>query len=122
MDSLLTATPVDHLKAYMRWNLLKSAAPYLSTPFVNQNFAFNKVLSGQKQLTPLWQRSSRLIDGSLGELLGQLYVQQYFKPEAKERMLVLIDNLEASFKEHINAVDWMSADTKKRALTKLSFV
>ncbi|WP_020602403.1 M13 family metallopeptidase [Spirosoma spitsbergense] len=120
MDSLLTATPVEALKAYMRWNLLKSAAPYLSTPFVNQNFAFNKVLSGQKQLTPLWQRRSRLIDGSLGELLGQLYVQQYFKPEAKERMLVLIDNLEASFKEHINAVDWMSADTKKRALTKLS--
>lgn len=120
VDSLLTATPIDHLKAYMRWNLLKSAAPFLSTSFVNQNFAFNKVLSGQKQLTPLWQRRSNLIDGSLGELLGQLYVQRYFKPEAKARMLVLIDNLEASFKEHINAVDWMTADTRKRALTKLS--
>ena len=120
MDSLLTATPVEALKAYMRWNLLKNAAPYLSTSFVNQDFAFNKVLSGQKELTPRWQRSSRLIDGSLGELLGQLYVQQHFKPEAKERMLVLIDNLEASFKEHINAVDWMTADTKKRALTKLA--
>lgn len=120
VDSLLTATPVEALKVYMRWNLLKNAAPYLSTPFVNQNFAFNKVLSGQKQLTPRWQRRSRLIDISLGELLGQLYVQQYFKPEAKERMLVLIDNLEASFKEHINAVDWMTADTRKRALTKLS--
>jgi putative endopeptidase len=120
VDSLLTATPVEALKVYMRWNLLKNAAPYLSTPFVNQNFAFNKVLSGQKQLTPRWQRRSRLIDVSLGELLGQLYVQQYFKPEAKERMLVLIDNLEASFKDHINAVDWMTADTRKRALTKLS--
>ncbi len=119
MDSLLTATPVESLKAYMQWNLLKSAVPFLSTPFVNQNFAFNKVLSGQKQLTPLWQRRSRLIDGSLGELLGQLYVQRYFKPEAKERMLVLIDNLESSFNDHINAVDWMTADTKKRALTKL---
>ncbi|QMW04838.1 M13 family metallopeptidase [Spirosoma foliorum] len=120
VDSLLTATPVEALKAYMQWNLLKNAAPFLSTPFVNQNFAFNKVLSGQKQLTPLWQRRSNLIDGSLGELLGQLYVQKYFKPEAKQRMLVLIDNLEASFKDHINAVDWMTADTKKRALTKLA--
>jgi putative endopeptidase len=120
MDSLLTATPIDHLKAYMRWNVLKNAVPFLSTPFVNQNFAFEKVLSGQKQLTPRWQRESSLIDRSLGELLGQLYVQRYFKPEAKQRMLVLIDNLEASFKEHINAVDWMTADTKKRALTKLA--
>ncbi|SFC00374.1 M13 family metallopeptidase [Spirosoma endophyticum] len=120
MDSLLTATPVEDLKTYMRWNLLKNAAPYLSNAFVNQNFAFNKVLSGQKELTPRWQRSSNLINGSLGELLGQLYVQQYFKPEAKQRILVLIDNLEASFNEHINAVDWMSVDTKKRALTKLT--
>jgi putative endopeptidase len=119
LDSLLTVAPVDHLKAYMRWYLLKNAAPYLSTSFVNQNFAFNKVLSGQKQLTPRWQRESNLLNESLGELLGQLYVQRYFKPEAKKRMLVLIDNLEASFKDHINAVDWMTADTKKRALTKL---
>ncbi len=120
MDSLLTATPVEEMKTYIRWNLLKGAASYLSDPFVKQSFAFNKVLSGQKEQTPRWQRMSTLIDGSLGELLGQLYVQQYFKPEAKQRMLVLIDNLEASFKEHINALDWMSADTKKRALTKLT--
>ncbi|WP_460969915.1 M13 family metallopeptidase [Spirosoma migulaei] len=120
MDSLLTATSVEDMKTYMRWNLLKNAAPYLSNSFVNQNFAFNKVLSGQKELTPRWQRMSMLIDGSLGDLLGQLYVQQYFKPEAKQRILVLIDNLEASFKEHINSLDWMSIDTKKRALTKLT--
>ncbi len=120
MDSLLTATPVEEMKTYIRWNLLKGAAPYLSDPFVKQSFAFNKVLSGQREQTPRWQRMSTLIDGSLGDLLGQLYVQKYFKPEAKERMLVLIDNLEASFKDHINAVDWMTADTKKRALTKLT--
>jgi len=119
-DSLLTATPVEDIKTYMRWNLLKGAASYLSDPFVKQNFAFSKVLSGQKEQTPRWQRMSSLIDGTLGDLLGQLYVQQYFKPEAKQRMLVLVDNLEASFKEHINALDWMSADTKKRALIKLT--
>jgi putative endopeptidase len=119
-DSLLTATPVEDVKIYMRWNVLKGAASYLSDQFVKQNFAFSKVLSGQKEQTPRWQRMSSLIDGTLGDLLGQLYVQQYFKPEAKQRMLVLVDNLEASFKEHINALDWMSADTKKRALIKLT--
>jgi putative endopeptidase len=118
-DSLLTATPVEDLKTYMRWNLLKGSASLLSDAFVKQNFAFSRVLTGQKEQTPRWQRMSGMIDGTLGDLLGQLYVQQYFKPEAKQRMMVLVDNLEASFKEHINGLDWMSADTKKRALTKL---
>ena len=119
VDSLLTATPIDELKTYMRWNILKSAAPYLSQSFVDQNFAFSKVLTGQKEQTPRWQRVSSLIDGTLGDALGQLYVQQYFKPEAKLRMMTLVDNLEASFKEHINGLDWMTAETKKRALNKL---
>jgi len=120
LDSLLTATPIAELKTYMRWNILDDAAPYLSNAFVKEDFAFNRALTGQKQMTPRWQRMSGLVDRQLGELLGQLYVQTYFKPEAKERMMKLVDNLEASFKEHINNLDWMSADTKKRALTKLT--
>ncbi|MBO0949710.1 M13 family metallopeptidase [Fibrella forsythiae] len=119
MDSLLVATPVADVKTYMRWNLLRGAAPYLSSPFVNQNFAFSKVLTGQKEQTPRWQRVSSLIDGTLGDMLGQLYVQNYFKPEAKQRMMTLVDNLEASFKEHINGLDWMTPDTKKKAVNKL---
>ncbi|MEZ0486575.1 M13 family metallopeptidase [Fibrella aquatica] len=119
MDSLLVATPVADIKTYMRWNLLRGAAPYLSTPFVNQNFVFTKVLTGQKEQTPRWQRVSGLIDGTLGDLLGQLYVQNYFKPEAKQRMMTLVDNLEASFKEHINGLEWMTPDTKKKAVNKL---
>ncbi len=119
LDSLITATPIDELKTYIRWNILKSAAPYLGKDFVDQNFAFSKVLTGQKEQTPRWQRVSSLIDGTLGDALGQLYVQQYFKPEAKLRMMTLVDNLEASFKEHINGLDWMTAETKKRALNKL---
>lgn len=119
LDSLLAATPIEDLKVYMRWNILKDAAPYLSAPFVKQAFAFSSVLSGQKEQTPRWQRMSSQIDRQLSDLLGQLYVQKYFKPEAKARMLVLVDNLEASFKEHINRLDWMSADTKTRALAKL---
>ncbi|GAB3994084.1 M13 family metallopeptidase [Spirosoma daeguense] len=119
LDSLITATPIEEWRTYMRWNILKNAAPYLSDAFVKQNFAFAKILTGQKEQTPRWQRISSQIDGSMGDLLGQLYVQKYFKPEAKQRMMVLVDNLEASFKEHINNLDWMSEDTKKRALTKL---
>ncbi|WP_128547879.1 M13 family metallopeptidase [Larkinella soli] len=120
VDSLLTATPVDEMKTYLRWNVLKGAAPYLGNAFVTQNFAFTKVLSGQKEMAPRWQRISNLVDTQLGDLLGQLYVQTYFKPEAKERMMKLVDNLEASFREHINGLDWMSAETKKRALVKLT--
>lgn len=119
LDSLWAATPIEDLKIYMSWNLLKGAAPYLSEPFVKQNFAFTRVLTGQKEQTPRWQRMSALIDGTLGDMLGQLYVQQYFKPEAKQRMMTLVDNLEASFKEHIQGLDWMSDETKKRATNKL---
>ncbi|MCK8491837.1 M13 family metallopeptidase [Spirosoma sp. RP8] len=120
LDSLIAATPIEDLRTYMRWNILKNAAPYLSDAFVKQNFAFTKVLSGQKEQTPRWQRVSSLVDGTLGDLLGQLYVQTYFKPEAKQRMLTLVDNLEASYKEHIKSLDWMSDETKKRALNKLT--
>lgn len=119
VDSLLTATPVNDWKTYMKWNIVSDAAPYLSSQFVNQNFEFAKVLTGQKVQTPRWERVSSLVDRQLGDLLGQLYVQTYFKPEAKERMIKLVDNLEASFKEHINGLDWMSTETKKRALAKL---
>jgi putative endopeptidase len=119
LDSLVTATPIEDLRTYMRWNIVKAAAPYLSDAFVKQNFAFSRVLTGQKEQTPRWQRVSGLIDGTLGELLGQLYVQRYFKPEAKQRMLALVDNLEASYKDHIKNLDWMSEETKKKALVKL---
>jgi putative endopeptidase len=120
VDSLVTATPVEDLRTYMRWNIVKGAAPYLSDAFVKQNFAFSRVLSGQKEQTPRWQRVSGLIDGTLGDLLGQLYVQRYFKPEAKQRMMTLVGNLETSYKEHIKNLDWMSDETKKRALVKLT--
>ncbi|MVM35571.1 M13 family peptidase [Spirosoma sp. HMF4905] len=119
LDSLVATTPVEDWRTYMRWNIIKGAAPYLSDAFVKQNFAFSKVLSGQKEQTPRWQRVSGLIDGTLSDLLGQLYVEKYFKPEAKQRMLALVNNLEASFQDHIKNLDWMTEDTKKKALTKL---
>ena len=118
-DSLLSAVPVNDWKVYLQWDVMRDAAPYLNSEFVNANFAFTKVLTGQKEQTPRWQRMSGLIDGQLGELLGQLYVDKYFNLNAKKRMLELVNNLQETFGERIQKLDWMSEETKARALTKL---
>lgn len=119
-DSLLAALPVSDWKVYLQWNVIRDAAPYLSSAFVDANFAYTKALSGQKEQTPRWQRMSNLVDGQLGELLGQLYVDKYFKPAAKERMLALVNNMQETFRDRISKLDWMSQDTKQKALAKLS--
>jgi putative endopeptidase len=120
MDILLTALPLEDWKTYVKWHLLNSSADYLSSAFVKEDFAFTKVLTGQKEQTPRWQRVSGLIDGSLGDLLGQLYVNKYFKPEAKKRMLDLVNNLQQTFAGRIRQLDWMSDETKTKALEKLN--
>lgn len=119
LNGMLTATPVADWQTYLQWNVLKSAAPYLSSDFVDANFAFTQILSGQKMQTPRWQRMSQLTDGTIGELLGQLYVQKHFKPEAKARMDEMIANLIKAYEIRIKGLDWMSAETKEKALAKL---
>ncbi|HVF96607.1 MAG TPA: M13 family metallopeptidase [Flavisolibacter sp.] len=119
-DVLLSALPLQDWKTYLRWNVLKGAAPYLSSAFVNESFKLSQVLTGQKEQTPRWQRISGLIDGTLGDLLGQLYVQKYFKGEAKTRMQEMVANLQTTFADRINRLDWMSAATKQKALQKLN--
>ncbi|GAA4792289.1 M13 family metallopeptidase [Olivibacter ginsenosidimutans] len=116
---LLKDQTIDEWKTYLQWNVLKNAAPNLSTPFVNASFAFTQALTGQKAMTPRWQRSFRIIDQSVGDLLGQLYVSKYFKPEAKKRMLELVKNLSNTYEERIKTLDWMSDTTKKKAIEKL---
>ncbi|WP_304064737.1 M13 family metallopeptidase [Pedobacter glucosidilyticus] len=118
-DSLLTQTAVADLKTYLKWNIIKNAASHLSSDFVKANFEYSRVLSGQKVQTPRWQRMSSLTDGTIGDLLGQLYVQQYFKPEAKARMKELVNNLSVAFEKRIKTLDWMSEETKVKALDKL---
>ncbi len=117
--ALIKTTPVSDLKTYLQWNVLKGSASYLSSPFVKAQFAFGQVLSGQKVQTPRWQRMSSLTDGAIGELLGQLYVKEYFTPEAKARMTELVANLRKAFEIRINKLDWMSDVTKKKAIDKL---
>lgn len=119
LNTAIGSTPVSELKTYLQWNLLKSSAPYLSSDFVNANFAFNQVISGQKVQTPRWQRMSSLTDGTVGELLGQLYVDKHFKPEAKARMQELVSNLVKAYEIRIKNLDWMSDVTKQKALDKL---
>ena len=121
-DALFTAVPLQIWKAYLEWSVIKSAAPYLSSDFVNRQFQFEKVLTGQKQMTPRWQRMSTLTDRSLGELIGQLYVEKYFTQEAKDRMLALVKNVQETFGERIQRLDWMSDSTKKQAMVKLQAI
>jgi putative endopeptidase len=119
LDGMLKSIPVADWKTYLEWNILKGSASNLSSPFVKASFAFNQVQTGQKVQTPRWQRMSSLTDGAVGELLGQLYVAKYFKPEAKARMTELIKNLRTAFEIRIKNLDWMSAETKEKALAKL---
>ncbi len=119
VNKMLLETPVDTWKTYLTWNLLKGSSSYLSSPFVKASFTFNQIVSGQKVQTPRWQRMSSLTDGVVGELLGQLYVAKYFKPEAKVRMEELVKNLRKAFEIRIKQLDWMSEETKQKALAKL---
>lgn len=117
---LIQSTPINDAKAYLSWCLINSSAKYLSDDFVNANFEFyGKQLSGSKVNQPRWKRTVNTINEALGEEVGQLYVDKYFPPKAKERMLGLVDNLKKSLSERINGLDWMSKETKAKAQEKL---
>lgn len=119
LDTLLRTTPVGTWKAYYKFHIINDAASSLSSAFVNARFNYSKVLSGQQQIKPRWERMYRSTDANLGEALGQLYVKKYFTADAKQRMLALVTNLQKSFESHINNLDWMSSDTKVKAKEKL---
>ncbi|RFZ95171.1 M13 family peptidase [Mucilaginibacter conchicola] len=120
IDAMLAATSVEDWKTYLKWNVLKGSASSLSSPFVKAAFAYSSALSGQKVETPRTERMSGLVDGSLGELLGQLYVEKYFTPAAKKYMLDLVNNLKVTLGDRIKRLEWMSDATKAKALTKLN--
>jgi len=119
LNELLKTTPIDTWKAYYTFHVTDDAATALSSPFVNAHFDYNKLLSGQKEMKPRWERIYRSTDANLGDALGQLYVERYFTDDAKKRMLDLVNNLQTAFEARINKVDWMSDSTKKIAIDKL---
>ncbi|MFH1527813.1 MAG: M13 family metallopeptidase [Bacteroidota bacterium] len=117
---MINDTPLEVWKCYLTWTLLRSNADYLSADFVNERFEFTgKFLNGSKVIQPRWKRVLNSTNGALGEVVGQLYVEKYFPPEAKEKAKTIVDNLTVSMEESITGLDWMSDETKVEALKKL---
>jgi putative endopeptidase len=120
VNKMLPEVPVADWKTYLRWHLITSAAPSLSSKFELENFNFfGKTLQGSKEQLPRWRRCVSTTDASLGEVLGQVYVARTFTPDSKVRMQTMVNNLIASFREHIMKLDWMSDETRKQAIAKL---
>ncbi len=123
LDAQIGATSAADWRSYFRWHLLHDCAPYLSTPFVEENFAFyGNALTGAPQMRERWKRVLVSIDAMAGEALGQLYVAEAFPPEAKARMLVLVGNLRSALRDRIGRLDWMDEPTRAAALKKLELL
>jgi len=120
-SNVLSKYSIDDWKNYSKAKLISGNAGKLSQDFVDASFDFyGKTLRGTEENRPRWKRAVAIVDGSLGEVLGKVYVEKYFKPEAKERMVKLVDNLKLSMADRINKLDWMGEETKVEALAKLS--
>jgi predicted metalloendopeptidase len=120
-SKLLTETPLEVWQTYFRWQLLAAFAPYLGQPFVDENFAFyGTALHGIPVNRPRWKRGVALVNRCIGERVGQLYVEKYFPPESKARMLALVKNLLATYRTSIDKLEWMGPQTKQEAQAKLA--
>ena len=121
--SILNTVDLEAQKSYLQWKVIDAAASYLSDDFVTENFEFNgKVLSGVKEMKPRWKRAVATVDGAMGEAVGQMYVEKYFPAAAKERMVKLVGNLQQALGERIQGLEWMSDETKAKALEKLAAI
>ncbi len=121
-DSLLATAPMADWRAYLRFHVLAVAAPWLSPPFVQEDFAFRRLFTGATAVLPRWKRCERVTDRELGEALGEAYVAKTFSPEARTRAKAVIDNIRAAFGERLLKLTWMSDSTKAHALAKLDRV
>jgi putative endopeptidase len=120
LDEELGRENLADWKVYLRWHLAHADAPFLSSAFVNENFAFyGKTLRGQQELQPRWKRCTQNVDNDLGEALGQVYVEKYFSPQAKQEALKMVKEIDAAMAQDIDSLPWMSAATKQQALVKL---
>ena len=122
VNGVVESESLDALKTYVTWQLLDRSAAWLSKPFVDAMFKMQQNLTGQKELKAQWKRCVELTDRSLGEALGQRYVEQSFPPDARQRMLNLVDALEKALEQDIRDLAWMSDDTKKQAKIKLNAI
>jgi putative endopeptidase len=121
LAQVLGQTPLPVLKQYLTYKVLDGNAELLSKPFDDLNFEFRgRTLLGQEENRPRWKRGVAVVEEALGESVGKLYVERYFSPEAKKRMLQLVNNLREAFKQGIDQLEWMSPTTKAKAQEKLS--
>jgi putative endopeptidase len=121
LDGIIQDTDLDTWKTYLTWSALNNSASRLTKELDVQNFEFfGKVLSGTEEQREDWRRATGLVDGTVGEIVGKVYVKQHFPPEAKDRMLELVGNLVKAYEKSINELEWMTDATKVEALDKLS--
>ncbi len=120
LNRLVTTSPLADWRAYLRYHALSAAAPWLSTPFVNEDFAFSSRFSGARALLPRWKRCLSVTDRMMGEALGEAYVQRTFTPAARAKAKSIIDDIRASFAERLRRLEWMSDATRAQALGKLA--
>ena len=119
VDAMLKDVPADQWRAFLRFHTIDAASPYLSKPFADEHFAFyDQKLNGQKEQRVRWKRVLDAINENMGMALGELYVAVAFPPESKARAKELVANLQDALKARIEKLDWMSADTKKKAIEK----
>jgi len=120
-EQLIQSEPLDHWKAYLRWQLLNGLAGAMSDDFVNEDFSFGpQTLFGAKQIMPLWRRCIQSEDRDIGQLLGQAYVARAFPPESKQRVQEMVAALKVALSQEMDSMDWMSPETKKQAHVKLA--
>ena len=121
LNKMIKSYSIDDWKVYLKWDLINTYASYLNNAIEKQNFYFfGTVMGGVKEQKPLWKRIVEQTDGSLGELVGQIYVKEYLPKGSKEKLLEIGNNIRDVYAEHIKKLDWMSDSTKKKALYKLS--
>jgi putative endopeptidase len=119
-NAVVDATPLADWKTYLRWHVVRAAAPYLGSAFVEEDFRFNRqYLQGAKELEPRWKRCVQATDRAFGDDLGRLYVEKTFGPDGKARMKEMIESLTAALRDDIGSLPWMTPETKKKALAKL---
>ena len=121
LDKIIASTDLSTWKTYLKWSVLDANASRLNEALDNQNWEFySKELRGTQEQRPLWRRGVSAVNGTLGEVVGKVYVKKHFPPEAKVHMETLVDNLLKAYEVSIKELDWMSEATKKEALDKLS--
>jgi endothelin-converting enzyme/putative endopeptidase len=119
-NALVEAVPLEDWKIYLRWHVVRAAAPFLGKAFVDEDFRFNRsYLQGAKEIEPRWKRCVQATDRALGDALGQLYVEKTFGADGKARMASMVGAITAAMREDIKTLAWMTPETKKKALAKL---